>query len=138
MIIDIFMDVDPLHRNFESFNKFNIEDVNKFAISFSGMFSSIAQYQKEMKEQKPENLVSDERVILKYNVKDAKNVRLEISVDKFNVNSCVLVQDRMGTVGDYATLLKGTESWRSVMKKTLKNTYEQSLKDYEVESLRKL
>lgn len=127
MIVDIFMNVDPISRNFESFSRFTINDINKFVIAFAGKFTEIEKYQREMKINNPEYLVSDDRVILKYHIKENQNVRLEINADKFNINSCVLVKDGIATIANYTTLLEGTDMWQKLMKKTFKTSYETSL-----------
>lgn len=127
MIVDIFMNVDPISRIYESFNRFNIEDINKFVTAFAGKFAEIEKYQKEMKLINPENLVSDDKIILKYNLREDKNIRLEIVTDKFNVTSCVLVKDGIATIANYGILLEGTDLWQNLMKKTFKTSYEKSL-----------
>ena len=127
MIVDIFMNVDPISRIYESFNRFNIEDINKFVTAFAGKFAEIEKYQKEMKLINPENLVSDDKIILKYNLREDKNIRLEIVTDKFNVTSCVLVKDGIATIANYGVLLEGTDLWQQLMKKTFKTSYEKSL-----------
>ena len=73
MIVDIFMNVDPISRNFESFSRFTINDINKFVIAFAGKFTEIEKYQREMRINNPEYLVSDDRVILKYHIKENQN-----------------------------------------------------------------
>ena len=127
MIVDIFMNVDPISRIYESFNRFNIEDINKFVTAFAGKFAEIEKYQKEMKLINPGNLVSDDKIILKYNLREDKNIRLEIVTDKFNVTSCVLVKDGIATIANYGVLLEGTDLWQQLMKKTFKTSYEKSL-----------
>ena len=120
MIVDIFMNVDPISRIYESFNRFNIEDINKFVTAFAGKFAEIEKYQKEMKLINPENLVSDDKIILKYNLREDKNIRLEIVTDKFNVTSCVLVKDGIATIANYGILLEGTDLWQKLMIRHLK------------------
>lgn len=133
MIVDIFMNVDPISRIYESFNRFNIEDINKFVTAFAGKFAEIEKYQKEMKLINPGNLVSDDKIILKYNLREDKNIRLEIVTDKFNVTSCVLVKDGIATIANYGVLLEGTDLWQQLMKKTFKTSYEKSLIEHTAE-----
>ena len=130
MIVDIFMNVDHISVHDESFYKFSFEDVNKFAIAFASKFPEIQNFCRDMKLCKPEYLLTEDRVVLKYNIDKAQDVRLEITADKFNIISCVLVKDKMATMGNYIMLLEGTNMWQKLMKKTFVTRYEKSLQAY--------